>query len=104
MQYVIEHRNSTSCEVFNLGTGNGITVLEAISAFERVNQRKLDYKIGDRRPGDVVAIYANKDKAEQELKWKPKYSLDDIMRSAWKWEQQMQQETQTFPLKNFKFN
>ena len=104
MQYVIERRNPTSCEIFNLGTGNGITVLEAISAFERVNQRKLDYKIGDRRPGDVVAIYANKDKAEQELRWKPRYSLDDIMQSAWKWEQEMQQDTRTFPLKNFKFN
>ena len=79
-------------------------VLEAIAAFEQVNQRKLDYRIGERRLGDVIAIYANKDKAERELQWKPRYSLEDIMLTAWKWEQEIQQETRTFPLKNFKFN
>jgi UDP-glucose 4-epimerase len=104
MKYLIDHRNPSNCETFNLGTGNGISVLEAISAFEKVNQRKLDYNIGERRPGDVIAIYANKDKAEHELQWKPKFSLEDIMLTAWKWEQEIQQETRTFPLKNFKFN
>ena len=104
MKYLIDRRNPSGCEIFNLGTGNGITVLEAIDAFEKVNQRKLDYKIGERRPGDVIAIYANKDKAERELQWKPRFSLEDIMLTAWKWEQEIQQETRTFPLKNFKFN
>ena len=91
-------------EIFNLGTGNGITVLEAIEAFEKVNNLKLNYKIGPRREGDVVAIYANKDKAENELGWKPAFSLNDIMETAWKWEQKLQSDEQMFTSQNYKLN
>ncbi len=86
LEYLIEERNETKCDVFNLGTGNGITVLEAIQAFEKVSGKKLNYKIGPRRSGDVVAIYANNDKAVKQLNWKIKYNLDEMMRTAWTWE------------------
>jgi len=78
-----------NCEIFNLGTGNGVTVLEAIHSFERISGKKLDYKIADRRPGDVVAIYANNNKARQSLEWVPQYTLDDMMKTAWKWEKEL---------------
>jgi UDP-glucose 4-epimerase len=74
------------CEVYNLGSGSGVTVLEAIHAFEKVTRVKLNYEIGPRRPGDVIAIYANNDLAKKILGWQTKYSLDDIMATAWRWE------------------
>ena len=73
-------------ETYNLGIGEGVSVLEAVEAFMKVTGQKLAYKIGDRRPGDVVAIYANYDKAEQQLGWSPKRDINDIMRTAWAWE------------------
>src|SRR6202142_2543459 len=76
MQYLMNEKNSLPCEVFNLGTGNGITVLEVIGSFEKVSGVKLNYKIGPRRPGDVVAIYANNSLAKEALHWEPKFSLD----------------------------
>lgn len=91
LQYLINKQATSNCEVFNLGTGNGVTVLEAIQSFEKMSQQKLNYVIGNRRAGDVEAIYANNDKAKQQLNWQCKFSLDDAMLSAWKWEQQMQQ-------------
>lgn len=84
--YLEEERNNKLCEVFNLGTGNGVTVLEAIHAFEKVSGTKLNYELSPRRPGDVIAIYANNDLAEKVLGWTPKFSLEEIMDTAWKWE------------------
>jgi UDP-glucose 4-epimerase len=78
-----------SAEVYNLGTGNGVTVLEAIKAFEKVSSVKLNYQIGPRRPGDVIAIYANNDLAKSKLGWQPGFSLEDMMSTAWKWEQKL---------------
>ena len=75
--------------MFNLGTGNGVSVLECIYSFEKVSNRKLDYIIGKRRAGDVVNIYANNELAKKELQWTPKYSLDDMMLSAWNWQLQL---------------
>jgi UDP-glucose 4-epimerase len=89
LQYSIKNNQVKSCEVFNLGTGNGITVLEAIKAFEKVAGVSLNYKIGPRRAGDIVAIYANNDFAVKKLGWEIKYSLEDMMRSAWAWEQSL---------------
>ena len=74
-------------EIINLGTGVGVTVLEAIHAFEKVSDVKLNYTLGERREGDVAAIYANNEKAKKILSWSPKMDLDDMMLSAWKWEQ-----------------
>lgn len=74
-------------EAFNVGIGEGVTVLEAIQAFQRVTGRTLPHEIAPRRPGDVVAIYANNDKASNLLGWQAQRSIDDIMATAWAWEQ-----------------
>lgn len=96
IQFLKENKNAEGVEVFNLGTGNGVTVLEAIKAFEKVSEQKLAYEIGPRRPGDVVAIYANNDKAKAQLGWIPGYSIDDMMRTAWQWEQRLKKDEQMF--------
>jgi UDP-glucose 4-epimerase len=92
LQYTMAGDNETNCDVFNLGSGNGVTVLELIHAFEKVSGEKLNYKIGPRRPGDVVAVYANNSKARCLLDWDIKYSLEDMMDTAWRWEQNMKRE------------
>jgi len=96
IRFLQECRNNSNCEVFNLGTGNGVSVLEAIRSFEKVSGVKLNYEIGPRRPGDVVAIYANNDKARTQLGWTPKYSLDQMMDTAWKWELRLKEDEQLF--------
>jgi UDP-glucose 4-epimerase len=90
IQYSIKNKQLNSCEVFNLGTGNGITVLEAIHAFEKVSGVQLNYEIGPRRAGDIVSIYANNDHAVKQLGWNCKYNLEDMMRTAWEWEQSLE--------------
>jgi UDP-glucose 4-epimerase len=96
VKYLEEKRNTTICEVFNLGTGNGVTVLEAILSFEKVSGVKLNYEIGPRRPGDVIAIYANNDLAKKSLSWEPRYTLDEMMATAWKWEQKLKADDTIF--------
>jgi UDP-glucose 4-epimerase len=86
LQYTMQHRNDENYELFNLGIGEGVSVLEAVHAFENANGVKLRYRIGQRRPGDVVAIYANNDKAKTRLGWQPTRGIESIMRSAWEWE------------------
>ncbi|MBL7778855.1 MAG: UDP-glucose 4-epimerase GalE [Chitinophagales bacterium] len=89
IQYLQSGASTIKVETFNLGTGNGVSVLEAIQSFERVSGQKLNYTLGARREGDVVAIYANNQLAQQKLNWRAQYSLDDMMRTAWVWEQQL---------------
>ncbi|MGZ3845130.1 MAG: UDP-glucose 4-epimerase GalE [Flavisolibacter sp.] len=96
IKYLEEGRNQSKLEIFNLGTGNGVTVLEAIRSFEKVSGSKLNYEIGPRRPGDIIAIYANNDKARNVLRWNPRYSLDEMMSTAWKWEQRLKNDEQFF--------
>jgi UDP-glucose 4-epimerase len=96
IKYLQEDKSGRRCEVFNLGTGNGVTVLEAIHAFEKVSGVELNYEIGERRAGDVIAIYANNDLAMNILGWEPKYSLDDMMSTAWKWEQRLKADDSIF--------
>lgn len=79
------------CEAFNLGTGNGNTVLEVIASFERVSGVSLNHSIGPRRPGDVEKIYAGAAKAERELGWKTTLSLDQAMLDAWNWQLRLQE-------------
>lgn len=79
----------SDCEVFNLGTGQGVSVLELISAFEKVSGRKLNYTIGGRREGDVISVYADNEKARTLLSWTPEYDMDTMMDTAWKWELQL---------------
>ena len=81
-----ENKSKTAYEVFNVGTGQGHSVLEVITSFERVSGKTLNYAIGPRREGDIVTAYANVDKALQQLNWSPKYSLDEAVHSAWQWE------------------
>jgi UDP-glucose 4-epimerase len=74
------------CEVFNLGSGNGVSVLEMVKAFEEANQLKLNYRFEERRAGDVVAIYGDNSKAKELLSWEITHSLEEMMRSAWEWD------------------
>jgi UDP-glucose 4-epimerase len=89
VERLIEKRNRQNYEVFNLGTGKGVSVLEAIRSFEKVSGIKLNYKITGRRQGDIVKIWADPSLANRELGWKTIYSLDDCMRTAWEWEKQI---------------
>jgi UDP-glucose 4-epimerase len=89
LQYLMEGRNENKCEVFNLGTGNGVTVLEAIQSFERVSGVKLNWKFSPRRAGDVVSIYANNNKAVSKLGWQIKRDLDTMLRTAWVWDKKI---------------
>jgi UDP-glucose 4-epimerase len=83
---LVENRNKTNYEVFNLGTGTGVSVLEAIKSFERVSGVKLKYRIVGRRPGDIEKIWADPSFANNELGWKTLSSLDQAMKTAWEWE------------------
>ncbi|MEM1134755.1 MAG: UDP-glucose 4-epimerase GalE [Bacteroidota bacterium] len=92
LQYLLDGKNESNYEVFNLGTGNGVSVLEVIEAFERVTGEKLNYEVGPRRPGDVEAIYSDSSKALKKLGWQTKIGLDEMMESAWKWQQTLNKE------------
>jgi UDP-glucose 4-epimerase len=83
---MIGGRTKSDFEIFNLGTGKGYSVLEVIRSFEKVSGEKLNYRIVDRRPGDVEKVWADTSFANRELGWKAEKDLDDMMRSAWKWE------------------
>ena len=83
---LIGNKNKTNYEVFNLGTGKGVSVLEAIKSFERVSGIKLKYKITGRRAGDIEKIWADPSFANRELGWKTISSLDEAMKTAWEWE------------------
>jgi len=86
LQYLMANRNEKAAEVLNLGIGKGVSVLEAIEAFEQVSGQQLQYTLGERRPGDVIAIYADPTQAVEKLGWSAQYSIKDIMRTAWEWE------------------
>ncbi len=92
LDFLVGNKNKSNCEIFNLGTGDGYTVLEVIHAFEKANNVKLNYELGPRRPGDVVAIYANNNKAKEALGWIPQYNLEDMMTSAWNWQLKLKEE------------
>lgn len=96
IKYLDQNKNKDRCEVFNLGTGNGVTVLEAIKSFEKISGIELNYEIGPRRPGDVIAIYANNDLAKKQLGWLPRFSLDEMMLTAWQWEQKLKADDTIF--------
>lgn len=87
LERLLENNNKSNYETFNLGTGKGSSVLEVIQSFEGVTGLSLNYKIASRRPGDVIAAYADTSKANNELGWIAKLTLDDAIKSAWKWEQ-----------------
>lgn len=82
--------DSINYDVFNLGSNNGLSVLEIIESFERVNKIKVNYKISERREGDVIQIYSDSSKAEKILGWKPIRTVDDMVSSSWKWYKNME--------------
>ena len=86
LKRLMEKRNKTTFEYFNIGTGKGSSVLEIINAFEKVNNLKLNYKIVGRREGDIVAAYADTTTANKELNWKTEISLEEALASAWQWQ------------------
>jgi UDP-glucose 4-epimerase len=86
---LIEAKNRTNYEVFNLGTGDGVSVLEAIKSFEQVSGIKLKYKIVGRRAGDIEKIWADPSLANKELGWKTLSSLNEAMKTAWDWEKKI---------------
>lgn len=92
LSYADTLTDATNVDVFNLGSGEGVSVLEAIQAFEKVSGVPLNYSIGPRRAGDITAIYSDSSKAERLLNWKPRYGIDDMMASAWKWQQTLSKE------------
>ena len=96
LKYLQEAKNSLNSEVFNLGSGDGVTVLEAINAFEKVSGIKLNFETGARRPGDVEAVYANNDLARNTLGWTPQFSLEQMMDTAWKWELRLKADETVF--------
>lgn len=94
LQYLIKRKSSPKHQIINLGSGKGVTVLEAIRAFEKVSRKKLNYKIGPRRAGDVVQIYADNSLAKKVLGWEPTHSIESMMRTAWKWQQKLNASTE----------
>ena len=89
LKRLLDGQNDSNYEYFNLGTGDGNTVLEVIESFERVSGKKLNYKIVDRRPGDDATAYADTKKANEVLGWTTKSTLDEAIKSAWDWEQKI---------------
>ncbi len=84
------------CEIYNLGTGNGVSVLELIAAFEKVAGLKLAYKIAPRRAGDVIAVYADNSKAKEDLGWQIQYGIEEMMHTAWAWEKKLDYDKKSF--------
>ncbi len=89
LQRLLNKKNTSKIETFNLGTGTGSSVLEVINTFEKISGKKLPYKIVGRREGDITSAYANTDKANNVLGWKSQLTLEDALVSAWKWEQKI---------------
>ncbi|MEM9836545.1 MAG: UDP-glucose 4-epimerase GalE [Bacteroidota bacterium] len=92
VEHLLSGQQTENPALFNLGIGEGLTVLEVIRAFEKTTEQKLNYKIGPRRAGDVVAVYADKAKASKVLGWEPSRGVESIMASAWAWEQNRSRE------------
>lgn len=86
IERMLENKSKEKVEIFNLGTGNGVSVLELIRLFEKVSGTSLNYKIVNRREGDIEKIWAQPDKANNVLGWKAEKSIEETMESAWKWQ------------------
>ncbi|MBE9517640.1 MAG: GDP-mannose 4,6-dehydratase, partial [Bacteroidetes bacterium] len=83
---LLDQKQLSAFEVFNLGTGLGLSVFEIIHAFEKSTGQKLNYKIVDRREGDIEKVYADTSYANDELGWKAEKGIEETLQSAWKWE------------------
>ncbi|MBO4585116.1 MAG: UDP-glucose 4-epimerase GalE [Bacteroidales bacterium] len=83
---MIEGKMKQNCEIFNVGTGRPLSVMELLNAFEKVNGVKVNYKIAPRRPGDITAIWADPTKANTEMGWKATRTIEETLKAAWAWE------------------
>jgi UDP-glucose 4-epimerase len=86
---MLEDKNKTNCEVFNIGTGRGLSVLELVNTFQKVNGVEVKYQVVDRRAGDIVAVYADTTLANNELGWKAQSTVEETLKSAWEWEKRI---------------
>jgi UDP-glucose 4-epimerase len=86
LAYLNTNTDGENPAIFNLGIGEGVSVMEALNSFEHVSGIRLDFKVGARRQGDVISVYADNGKAKSILGWEPRFGIDDIMKSAWAWE------------------
>ncbi|MDP9961569.1 UDP-glucose 4-epimerase GalE [Chryseobacterium lathyri] len=93
LKRLLESSEETMVDIFNLGTGKGSSVLEVVKAFETANDVKIPYQICAKREGDITVAYANADKAEKELHWKSETSLEESLRTVWKWQQYLDSRT-----------
>jgi UDP-glucose 4-epimerase len=89
MKRLLRKNNKAAFEAFNIGTGKGSTVLEVIKAFEKISNQKLNYKIVNRREGDIIEVYADTSYANTELNWETEYSLEDALNDAWNWQKSL---------------
>ena len=87
LQYLLNMKAENHYDVFNIGTGHGVSVMELVKSFEKVTGQTLNYKIGPRRSGDVTAMYADVQKSEQQLGWKAQRSMEKALADAWNWQQ-----------------
>lgn len=88
-EYLDKVTEKSFYDTVNIGTGQGNTVLEVIHAFEKVSNQKLNYRIGDRRPGDVEKVWANVDKANKALNWQANFDIERSLADAWRWQQKL---------------
>ena len=91
LERLLNNRNASPMEIFNIGTGKGSSVLEVIKAFEKASEEKINYKIVGRRKGDITSAYADTKRAKEILGWKSKKTLEDALKDAWKWQKKLGQ-------------
>ncbi|RKV80833.1 MAG: NAD-dependent epimerase/dehydratase family protein, partial [Alloprevotella sp.] len=89
MARIVEGKNDEPVEIFNVGTGNGVSVFELINTFEKCTGVKLNYKVVPRRAGDIEQVWGNVDKANKVLGWKAVHTLEEALSSAWKWQEKL---------------
>lgn len=90
LQKLIAETDETVIDIYNLGTGQGSSVLEVVKAFESANDVRVPYQICERRAGDITIAYANADKAERELNWKSETTLEEALRTTWQWQKYLE--------------
>ena len=92
LEYLIQKKNKANYEFYNVGIGKGLSVLELINLFEKVNNIKINYWIGERRKGDVVIAFADVSKILKNVGWECKFSVEDALKSSWIWEKNLKNE------------
>ena len=89
LAYLIDGKSDVNYDFFNIGTGQGSSVMEVITAFEKATGKKVPYEVRDRRAGDITAVYASTNKSNQVLGWKTEYSLEKALQDSWKWQESL---------------